>query len=84
MAIRYVALPTAQVRALQAGGPDAYGMGPERRISDGDGVPCRHCLQNVRAGTEYLVLAYPAVSATAAICRNGSDFPSRGGMRASS
>ena len=58
MAIRYVALPTAQVRALQAGGPDAYGMGPERRISDGDGVPCRHCLQNVRAGTEYLVLAY--------------------------
>ncbi len=50
MLIHYVALPTDRVRALQAGGPDAYGMTPERRISDGDGVPCRHCLQNVRAG----------------------------------
>ena len=30
--------------------PDAYGMTPERRLSDGDGVPCRHCLRNVGAG----------------------------------
>ncbi|GLS28543.1 Protein of unknown function [Mesorhizobium albiziae] len=58
MLIRYVALPTDRVRALQAGGPDAYGMTPERRVSDGDGVPCRHCLNNVRAGEEYLILAY--------------------------
>ena len=43
MLIRYVALPTDEVRALQAGAPDAYGMTPERRTSDGDGVPalCR-------------------------------------------
>ena len=40
------------------GGADAYGLTPERRISDGDGVPCRHCLQNVAAGEPYLVLAY--------------------------
>ena len=46
MLLRYVALPTDKVRALQRGGPDAYGMVPEKRISDGDGVPCRHCLQN--------------------------------------
>ena len=57
MLIRYVALPTDEVRALQAGAPDAYGMTPERRTSDGDGVPCRHCLRNVRAGEDYLVLA---------------------------
>ena len=44
--------------ALQRGGPDAYGMPPERRISDGDGVPCRHCLRTVAAGKDYLVLAY--------------------------
>ena len=31
MLIRYVALPTDEVRALQAGAPDAYGMTPERR-----------------------------------------------------
>ena len=54
----FKALPTEAVRALQAGSPDAYGMKPERKISDGDGVPCRHCLENVDAGEAYLVLAY--------------------------
>lgn len=58
MLIKYVALPTDQVRALQHGGLDAYGMPPERKVSDGHGVPCRHCLRTVRAGEEYLVLAY--------------------------
>src|SRR5690606_33291404 len=54
----FKALPTEAVRAVQAGSPDAYGMAPERKISDGDGVPCRHCLENVDAGEAYLVLAY--------------------------
>ena len=54
----FKALPTETVRALQAGAADAYGMPPERKISDGDGVPCRHCLKNVGAGEPYLVLAY--------------------------
>jgi Protein of unknown function (DUF1203) len=58
MHLRYVALPTEKVRALQRGEPDAYGMVPERRVSDGDGVPCRHCLKNVAAGQDYLILAY--------------------------
>ncbi|CAH2406932.1 DUF1203 domain-containing protein [Mesorhizobium escarrei] len=58
MAIQFKALPTENVKALQRGGPDAYGLIPERRISDGDGVPCRHCLKNVAAGEAYLVLAY--------------------------
>lgn len=54
----FKALPTETVLALQAGEPDAYGMPPERKISDGDGVPCRHCLRNVAAGEPYLVLAF--------------------------
>jgi hypothetical protein len=58
MSPKFKALPTASVRALQSGGPDAYGQSPEQRISDGDGVPCRHCLRNVAAGESYLVLAY--------------------------
>ena len=58
MLLRYVALPTDEVRALQRGGLDAYGMAPERHISDGDGVPCRHCLRTVAAGKDYLILAY--------------------------
>jgi hypothetical protein len=56
--LRFIALPTAEVRRLQAGGLDANGQLPERRISEGDGVPCRHCLADVAAGEPYLVLSY--------------------------
>ncbi|UCI05797.1 DUF1203 domain-containing protein [Mesorhizobium sp. B1-1-8] len=58
MGIQFKALPTENVRALQRGGPDAYGRAPEQKISDGDGVPCRHCLKNVAAGDTYLIVAY--------------------------
>ena len=56
--IRFVALPTATVTALQAGAPDANGQTPEQTISDGDGVPCRHCLGMVGADEDYLILAH--------------------------
>jgi hypothetical protein len=56
--IRFVAMPTEEALALQAGGADAHGQKPERLISDGDGVPCRHCLTRVAKGEPYLVLAY--------------------------
>jgi hypothetical protein len=56
--IRFLALPTDKVRALQAGGPDAYGNAPERRVSDGSGIPCRHCLTEVPEGEPYLILAW--------------------------
>jgi hypothetical protein len=58
MAIRYRALATRDVRRLQHGGADAYGQRPERRISDGDGMPCRHCLRNIASGETYLILAH--------------------------
>ncbi|MER8372488.1 DUF1203 domain-containing protein [Mesorhizobium sp. M1338] len=58
MTIQFKALPTDDVRNLQRGGPDAYGDTPERKISDGDGMPCRHCLKNIAAGDAYLILAY--------------------------
>lgn len=57
-AVKFMAMPTDVARAYQSGEPDAYGRVPERRVSDGDGVPCRHCLQDVAAGDEYLILAY--------------------------
>ena len=74
MPIRFVALPTDAVRSLQSGGPDAYGMTPERRISDGDGVPCRHCLRNVAAGETYLVLAYRPFPALQPYAETGPIF----------
>lgn len=57
-AIKFVALDLDTVRALQAGGPDANGQAPERRISDGAGVPCRLTLTIVPKGEPYLILAH--------------------------
>ena len=56
--MRVVAIATDIVRAYRAGGPDANGPVPERRVSDGDGNPCRHCLRMIPAGAEMLVLAH--------------------------
>ena len=56
--LRFIAMPSAHAEAVRRGGPDANGHAAERKISDGDGVPCRHCLDDVAAGAAYLVLAY--------------------------
>ncbi len=72
--IRFVAMPTGQARAFQRGEPDAYGMTPEHRISDGDGVPCRHCLKNVAVGEGYLVLAYRPFPALQPYAETGPVF----------
>lgn len=58
MSVRFSAMPTEIARAYQRGGLDANGQGPEHRISDGNGVPCRHCLRMVPRGAPYLVLAH--------------------------
>ena len=51
-------LSTATVRACQSGGPDANDQTPERAISDGGGLPCRHCLQMIPKGAQMLILAH--------------------------
>ena len=56
--MRFVALSTDVVRAYRAGGPDANGQVPERRVSDGGGNPCRHCLAMIPEGAGMLVLAH--------------------------
>lgn len=55
---KITALPTQDVRRLQAGGPDTYGAVPERAISDGAGNPCRHCLRQIPEGRDMLILAH--------------------------
>jgi len=54
----FVALPTAEVHAVQDGCPDANGMPPERHVSDGDGNPCRHCLTEIALDRPMLILAW--------------------------
>ena len=56
--IQFTSMPTEVARAYQAGAADANGQVPERHISDGDGVPCRHCQRDVAAGEPYLILAH--------------------------
>jgi Protein of unknown function (DUF1203) len=72
--LRYVALDTPAVAALQAGGPDANGQVPERQISDGDGNPCRHCLGNIAADRPMLVLAFRPFPAPQPFAEQGPIF----------
>jgi Protein of unknown function (DUF1203) len=58
MPIRFVALDTDLVRGWQAGLPDANGQTPERAVSDGQGIPCRHTLAMVPKGEPFLILAH--------------------------
>lgn len=56
--MRFVAIPTEVARHYQAGGVDANGQAPERKVSDGGGSPCRHCLRMIPEGAGMLVLAH--------------------------
>jgi hypothetical protein len=56
--MHFTPIPTAIVRAYQSGGPDANGQTPERKLSDGGGTPCRHCLKMIPTGADMLVLAH--------------------------
>lgn len=56
--ILFNSMTTDQARSFWQGGPDAYGQKPEIHVSDGGGVPCRHCQQDVAKGEDYLILAY--------------------------
>ncbi len=56
--LRFEALPYDIAQAYREGGTDANGQAPERHVSDGPGVPCRHCLTEVAEGEDFLILAH--------------------------
>jgi hypothetical protein len=58
MALHFSGMPSDLAAAYRSGAADANGRPPERKISDGTGVPCRHCLAMVRKDEPYLILAY--------------------------
>jgi hypothetical protein len=69
------ALDSVAVRALRAGAPDANGLPVERgAVSDGAGVPCRHCLDHTPAGREYLILAHRPFPAPQPYAETGPIF----------
>jgi hypothetical protein len=72
--IQFHAMPTELARRYQAGGADAYGRAPERRVADGSRVPCRHCLEDVAGGEGYLILAYRPFSELQPYAETGPIF----------
>ncbi len=58
MAITFHGLPTAAVTRIRQTMKDSYGEPVEAHISDGEGVPCRHCLEMITTGAAYLILAH--------------------------
>ena len=51
-------IPTEHAEQLRAGSPDANGQPALVRTSEGQGNPCRHCLQLIAPGDQKLVAAY--------------------------
>ncbi|MBE7637353.1 DUF1203 domain-containing protein [Sneathiella sp. P13V-1] len=74
MKLSYCAIPTNHARSIQRGGIDAYGNPPDRVISDGQGNPCRHCLEEIPEGAGILVFAYKPFSGTHAYSETGPVF----------
>lgn len=72
--IKFVSMPTETVRAYQAGGVDANGQAPEVHVSDGDGIPCRHCQEDVAAGARYLILNHRPFPAPQPYAETGPIF----------
>ena len=74
MPIRFKALETPLVQALQGGGTDSYGHPGERRIAGEFRVPCRHCLREVDAGDPYLTVAHRPFSGVQPYAETGPIF----------
>lgn len=51
-------IPTDHFDPLRRGGPDANGQAALLRRAEGQGNPCRHCLQLIADGDDKLVLSY--------------------------
>lgn len=71
---RFIPIPTGLAHALTRGEPDAYGNTPERSISDGQGNPCRHCLDYIPEGAPMLTLAYRPFRALHPYAETGQIF----------
>jgi len=56
--IKFKPMPTDYASSIWQGGTDALGNKPEVHTSGAHAVPCRHCLQDVNEGEDYLILSY--------------------------
>ncbi len=57
MKLKFHPYDSAWVARIRQGGMDDYGQVAERTVSNGDGNPCRHCLQYIPYGAMMLICA---------------------------
>lgn len=74
MSLRFVALDEAIAAHYRRAGPDANGQVPERRVAQAGVLPCRHCLDMIRAGEAYLTLAHRPFPAPQPYAETGPIF----------
>lgn len=74
MTYSFIPMDDATAAHLRSGGGDAYGNAAERRLSDGVGVPCRHCMRMIGEDEPYLVAAWRPFSASHAYAETGPVF----------
>lgn len=74
MDLRVTGIPSDEVEALRAGGPDANGQSPQRYLGQGMPDPCRHCLGMIAEGQSKLVLAYRPFAALQPYAEAGPIF----------
>ena len=72
--IIYTPLATEFVVAMRNGAPDAYGLPAEHATSDGTGMPCRHCLNDIPAGAGMLIFAHRPFAALQPYAETGPIF----------
>lgn len=58
MKLKFMPMATDKYTAYLNSGLDAHGNKPSLATSEGDGMPCRHCLEDIMQGEEYIALAY--------------------------
>lgn len=74
MHIRFEPMDTATADHLRSGGLDSNGNLPERKTSDGMGLPCRSCMKIVGKSEPYLVAAWRPFTKTHAYAETGPVF----------
>lgn len=74
MPIKFLAMDTSIVRTLQAGGCDANNMIPEKVMATETIGICRHCLKDIVAGEEMLILSHRPFQAAQPYAEQGPIF----------
>ena len=72
--IKYISITTDDATLYQNGHTDSNKQIPEELVSDGSGVPCRHCLTDIDKGEACKLLSYRPFPGLNAYAETGPIF----------